>query len=69
MSGTNQYVLYTALLLGSIGAYGAYGDSLTNSNSSAEGLFSEAISNGDVSSADLTSVLTELGKKVDENSY
>lgn len=69
MSAGNQYLLYTALLLGSIGAYGALNPKVMEQlkDSSVQEFITEAMSNGDVSSLDITTILAELGQKVDRN--
>ena len=69
MSAGNQYLLYTALLLGSIGAYGALNPKVMEQlkDSSVQEFITEAMSNGDVSSLDITTILAELGQKVDTN--
>ena len=79
MSTTNQYLLYTALVLGSVGTYGALKsrgvdlnsifDPSSGSRSSAEVSFSEILSDSsNVSISDLTVLLDKLSKTVDTNS-
>lgn len=63
----NQYLLYTALLLGSIGAYGAFKElKQAKGKDSITGLISDAISNngGELSAADVAKLLTQLDEKV-----
>ncbi|CAM9700720.1 unnamed protein product [Ectocarpus sp. 6 AP-2014] len=63
---TTRYLLYASLLLGSIGTYNAVKDSLTRSLDSEDSI-SAALSTGDLSSADVVTMMTQLSRKVDEN--
>lgn len=62
MSAGNQYLLYTALLLGSVGAYGALNPKVMDQlkDSSVQEFITEAMSNGDISSLDMSTILSEL---------
>lgn len=63
---TTRYLLYASLLLGSIGTYNAVKDSLAPALDSEDSI-SAALSTGDLSSADVVTMITQLSRKVDEN--
>lgn len=63
---TTQYLLYASLLLGSVGTYHALKHGMPPALDS-EASIAGALSSGDISSADLTAMLTQLSRKVDEN--
>lgn len=65
-TSTQQYLLYASLLLGSIGTYHALKDGVSPTLDS-EVSISDVLSRGDISSADLTTMFTQLSRKVDEN--
>ncbi len=66
---TTKYMLYIALILGSIGTYNALlgSSSPTTTTTGNEETIASALENGDLTRADLTEMLTQLSRKVDEN--
>lgn len=66
---TTKYLLYTSLLLGSIGTYNALSSNLSlaeKTSLDSEGAVSSVLTSGDVSSSELTAMLTQMARKVDE---
>lgn len=61
MSSPNQYLVYTALVLGSIGAYGTLN---VKSTKDVDDLLSDALNNSDVSSTDLTIILDRISNRL-----
>ena len=61
MSSPNQYLVYTALVLGSIGAYGTLN---VKSTKNVDDLLSDALNNSDVSSTDLTNILDGISTRL-----
>lgn len=61
----SKYLLYISLILGSIGTYNAISSSMSSSPGSEEA-FSELLTGGQMSSSDLTAMLSEMSRKVDE---